>query len=269
MPSIAAEDISFSYGGEDVLSSVSFTIPGPGTVAVLGANGSGKSTLMKLIAGLLPLRRGRIEIDGRQVTEDNAFSIRRSIGIVFQDPDSQFVSPVLEEDTAFGPENYGFSRSEVMSRVDRSLSLTGLQDRRRSAPQLLSGGEKERAQLAGVIAVSPDILIFDEAFSMLDLEGQRSMHDLVAALKEGRIVVSITHSAEEAALSDRVILLRRGRIAADGPSEEVLSDMDLLSSCSIRPSYALRLTSALRDAGIDARFAISDDGLKEALCSLL
>ena len=143
MLSLRAEDVSFSYGNGDVLSSVSFSVEGPGTLAVLGSNGSGKSTLARLIDGLLPLRRGSITVCGIPVMDRSRIhELRKHIGIIFQDPDSQFVSPVLEEDTAFGPENFGFSGEEVSLRVDSALCETGLSAFRKRSPQSLSGGEK-------------------------------------------------------------------------------------------------------------------------------
>ena len=186
MASISVENVSFSYGKEDVLSSVSFHASGNEKIAILGSNGSGKSTLMKLLDGLLPLKRGDIKIDGRSVKDENIRAIRRKIGIVFQDPDSQFVSPVLEEDTAFGPENYNLS--DIPSLVRNSLTLTGLYEARKRVPQTLSGGEKERAQLAGIVAVSPEIVILDESFSMLDECGKNEMKALVESICSARFL---------------------------------------------------------------------------------
>lgn len=266
MLSITADDVSFSYGMEDVLSHVSFSIIGPGKTVILGANGSGKSTLMKLIDGLYPLRRGRIEVNGLSASDGNAIpSIRASVGIVFQDPDSQFVSPVLEEDTAFGPENLGLDREEVERRVSRSLELTGLSAFRLRVPQTLSGGEKERAQLSGVLALSPKVLIFDESFSMLDSVSRREVMGIVSPMRKDHLLVFITHDAEEAVDADTVIIMAKGRIIASGNPHDVLSRSDLLLSASIRPPFAVRMRDALKKRGIDAGSPLTMEELEAAL----
>ncbi len=263
MASISVENVSFSYGKEDVLSSVSFHASGNEKIAILGSNGSGKSTLMKLLDGLLPLKRGDIKIDGRSVKDENIRAIRRKIGIVFQDPDSQFVSPVLEEDTAFGPENYNLS--DIPSLVRNSLTLTGLYEARKRVPQTLSGGEKERAQLAGIVAVSPEIVILDESFSMLDECGKNEMKALVESIWKDSMILIITHSSDDALSSDRVILLSEGRIIADGDARSILSDYLLLERAGVRPPFAVRVRKALLDHGFDIPPVLTASELKGAI----
>ena len=266
MPEITAENVSFSYGERDVLSLVSFSIKGPCRVAVLGANGSGKSTLLKLMDGLLPLRRGDILIDGISVRDEASLhSLRRRIGIVFQDPDSQFVSPVLEEDTAFGPENYGFTRAETEACVASALSVTGLSGKRRRSPQTLSGGEKERAQIAGITALSPDIVFLDEAFSMLDREGRDDMRGLAWNLTGNGILIAVTHSPDEALLYDRILLLSGGHLAADGTPREILTDTSLLRAAGVRPPFAVRVKECLAARGIDIGNVLTADDVREAV----
>ncbi len=265
MPSLNIENVSFSYGEGDVLSSLSFSVSREERVAVLGSNGSGKSTLMKLIKGLLPLKRGEILINGTSIREKSA---RRDIGIVFQNPDSQFVSPVLEEDIAFGPVNYGMGRRETERAVRESLECTGLWERRSEAPLQLSGGEKERAQLAGVLAFRPSVVILDEAFSMLDAKGRGEVESLALSAFSSSIVLFITHSAEDALFADRVILLSGGRVVADDEARTVLSDTKLLESASVRPPFPARIRSRLLKRGINIGPVLTEDELVEAVCRL-
>ena len=266
MLSLRAEDVSFSYGNGDVLSSVSFSVEGPGTLAVLGSNGSGKSTLARLIDGLLPLRRGSITVCGIPVMDRSRIhELRKHIGIIFQDPDSQFVSPVLEEDTAFGPENFGFSGEEVSLRVDSALCETGLSAFRKRSPQSLSGGEKERAQLAGIIAYGPDIIMLDESFTMLDRRGKEEMKALVRNFSSGKLIIFITHSADEASAADNVLLLSGGRVLSYGPAHAILQDADLLRTAGVRPPFAVCVREELARRGIDIAPAVTEAELLEAL----
>ena len=249
-----------------MLSSVSLSIDGPSFVAFLGANGSGKSTFVRLIDGLLPLKRGEITVNGMSLKDEKRlYDIRKEIGFVFQDPDSQFVSPVLEEDTAFGPENLGLDREEVERRVSRSLELTGLSAFRLRVPQTLSGGEKERAQLSGVLALSPKVLIFDESFSMLDSVSRREVMGIVSPMRKDHLLAFITHDAEEAVDADTVIIMAKGRIIASGNPHDVLSRSDLLLSASIRPPFAVRMRDALKKRGIDAGSPLTMEELEAAL----
>ena len=263
MPSISVENISFSYGRGDVISSVSFCAEGAARIALLGSNGSGKSTLIKLIDGLLPLKRGDIKVNGCSVKDGDIRRIREKIGIVFQDPDSQFVSPVLEEDTAFGPENYDLP--DIAERVRKSLELAGLYEARKRMPQTLSGGEKERAQLAGILASEPEIIMLDESFTMLDEEGRKEMRTLVDTIWKDSMVITITHSADEAISADRVILLSGGRIIADGTPETVLTDYKLLEEAGIKTPLAVRLRKALEERGFKLPPLLSAEELKEAI----
>ena len=266
MLSLRAEDVSFSYGNGDVLSSVSFSVEGPGTLAVLGSNGSGKSTLARLIDGLLPLRRGSITVCGIPVMDRSRIhELRKHIGIIFQDPDSQFVSPVLEEDTAFGPENFGFSGEEISLRVDSALCETGLSAFRKRSPQSLSGGEKERAQLAGILAYGPDIIMLDESFTMLDRRGREEMKALVRNFSSGKLIIFITHSADEASAADNVLLLSGGRVLSYGPAHAILQDADLLRTAGVRPPFAVCVREELARRGIDIAPAVTEAELLEAL----
>ena len=264
MPSIVVDNISFSYGRGDVLSSLSFRAEGSCHISILGSNGSGKSTLVRLIDGLLPLRRGDILVNGISVKDEKSIrEIRKSIAIIFQDPDSQFVSPVLEEDTAFGPENYEMENIDQI--VSRSLSAVSLSDFRKRVPQTLSGGEKERAQIAGALAVNPDIVLLDESFSMLDDAGRKEMDALVGDIWKERLIISITHSADQAINSDRVILLSGGKLIADGSPREVLCSVSLLRKADVRPPFAVRVRESLKERGISIPPILTTGELKEVL----
>ena len=268
MPQIVAEDVSFSYGDGDVLSHVSLAIDHPSFVVFLGANGSGKSTFVHLLDGLLPLKRGEIAINGMSLKDRNAlYDIRKEIGIVFQDPDSQFVSPLLYSDVAFGPENYNVDEKEVEKRVDESLLLTGLEAYKERLIQTLSGGEKERAQLAGVLALDPSILIFDEAFSMLDSNEERKLRSYLSSLRENRILLMITHDIRATHDADRIVLFSDGRIIADGTPSEILQDTEMLREAGIRVTLPAMIAAEIRKLGIETGPVVTKDDLEALLWS--
>jgi len=238
-------------------------------IAVLGHNGSGKSTLAKLLNMILTPTVGKIYIDGTDITddsldEDGVFDIRRRIGMVFQNPDNQLVATVVEEDVAFGPENLGLPREEIRRRVNSSLALVGMQDYMRHAPHKLSGGQKQRVAIAGVIAMRPEVIIFDESTAMLDPLGRREVVGIMERLnrEEGITVLNITHYMEEAARADRVIVINDGRVALDGTAAEVFSKVDLLHSMGLEAPQGNELVTELRRSG----YNISGDALTEDEC---
>ncbi len=225
-------------------------------VAILGHNGSGKSTLAKLLNMILTPTVGKIYIDGVDITaedfsEDDVFAIRRKIGMVFQNPDNQLVATVVEEDVAFGPENLGLPREEIRRRVNSSLALVGMQDYMRHAPHKLSGGQKQRVAIAGIIAMKPDVIIFDESTAMLDPLGRREVVEIMERLnrEEGITVLNITHYMEEAARADRVIVVNDGAVALDGTPEKVFSKVKLLHSMGLEAPQGNELVLLLRAAG--------------------
>lgn len=262
MPRVKAENISYEYKGKRVLSDISFDIKGPAFVSVLGANGSGKSTLMRLIDGFIMPSSGNLWVNGLSVKEPEAIpEIRHHIGFIFQDPDSQFVSPVLEEDVAFGAENLGLEDAEIEKRVHNALKVTGLEAFRTRSPFSLSGGEKERAAISGVIAYGPDILILDEPFSMLDDDGRKEMLNLVRSIASDKLVFYVTHRAEDALFSDSVMIIDSSRIIAMGSARDVLySDA---AEKAIRLPLAVRMAKRLR---LESK-PVTEDELEEALCS--
>ena len=244
--------------------------------AILGCNGCGKSTLVRLMNGLLPLQNGNLFVNGINAGNPaNKWELCRVCGMVFQNPDNQFVSSVLEEDIAFGLENAQVPEQEVTSKVKAALELVGLEGYEKRAPSSLSGGQKQRAALAGVLALNPEILIFDEATSMLDPKGRREVLAEMKKLRDcGKTVVMITHDVEEAVLADQVILMgcpngqkNPNTVLAQGSVREILTDSRLLIQVGIVPPMAVRMYEDLKLAGIELnRCPLTKEELAEALC---
>ena len=275
---IKIENLGFTYtdSGDEVvtqeipaLKNVSLNIERGSYVAILGHNGSGKSTLAKLMNMILTPSVGKIYIDGRDIStedfsEDDMFDIRRKIGMVFQNPDNQLVATVVEEDVAFGPENLGLPREEIRSRVDSSLALVGMSDYARHAPHKLSGGQKQRVAIAGIIAMRPHVIIFDESTAMLDPQGRREVVDIMERLnrEEGITILNITHYMEEAARADRVVVINDGILALDGTPREVFSDVEKLRKMGLEAPQGNELVNELKKAGLK----IDGDSLTETEC---
>ena len=244
--------------------------------AILGCNGCGKSTLVRLMNGLLPLQNGNLSVNGINAgNHANKWELCKICGMVFQNPDNQFVSSVLEEDIAFGLENAQVPEREVTSKVKAALELVGLEGYEKRSPSSLSGGQKQRAALAGVLALNPEILIFDEATSMLDPKGRREVLAEMKKLRDcGKTVVMITHDVEEAVLADQVILMgcpngqkNPNTVLAQGSVREILTDSRLLIQAGIVPPMAVRMYEDLKLAGIELnRCPLTKEELAEALC---
>ncbi len=239
-------------------------------LAVLGHNGSGKSTLAKLLNMILIPTVGKIYIDGKDITaegitEDDVFSVRRKVGMVFQNPDNQLVATVVEEDVAFGPENLGLPREEIRRRVNSSLSLVGMQDYMRHAPHKLSGGQKQRVAIAGIIAMKPEVIIFDESTAMLDPLGRAEVVGIMERLnrEEGITVINITHYMEEAARADRVVVINDGELTLDGTPHEVFSNVEKLHSMGLESPQGAELITELRKLG----YKIEGECLTEEECT--
>lgn len=259
---IKAEDLCFSYDGEDqkipVIENLSLEIEKGSFVAVLGHNGSGKSTLAKLINLILFPTSGTLSLFGKKVnesdiSEDELYAIRRKVGMVFQNPDNQLVATIVEEDVAFGPENLGLSPSEIRTRVDEALSIVGMSAFARHSPHQLSGGQKQRVAIAGIIALRPDIIIFDEATAMLDPRGRKEVLATIQTLNReyGTTILHITHYMEEAILADRVIVIDDGKICLDGTPREVFSHADLIKAAGLDVPQTTELSLAIREDGFD------------------
>jgi len=272
---ISVRDLSFRYEGrkENAGDHVNMEIEKGSFVAVLGKNGSGKSTFAKLLNVLIEPTGGEISVCGiTPKTEDDAFSIRQKCGMVFQNPDNQMVATIVEEDVAFGPENLGIAPGEIVRRVDWALRTVGMEEHRKSAPHMLSGGQKQRIAIAGVIAMLPEVIVFDESTSMLDPSGREDVFSLAKRLnKENNVTVLwITHFMEEAAKCDRVIVMDQGRVMMDGTPRQVFSDAEKIEQYGLEAPDMAKLADALRKEGLDLKDGIiTVDEMEVELCRLL
>ena len=233
MAIIKTEDLHFTYEGDELetLHGVNLEIEEGSFVAVLGHNGSGKSTLAKLFNGILLPTGGRVLVDGIDTSdEERVLEVRRTVGLVFQNPDNQIVANVVEDDVAFAPENLGVESAEIRRRVDDALKTVGMYEYRLHAPHLLSGGQKQRVAIAGVLAMRPRCIVLDEPTAMLDPVGRREVISTVTRLcrEQGITVVLITHHMSECVGADRLVVMSEGRIVADGAPREVFSQVELL-----------------------------------------
>ena len=252
---IQFENVHFSYPGDEreSLHGVDLSIERGSFVAVLGQNGSGKSTLAKHMNAILVPDEGRVLVDGIDTADESRIlDVRRRVGMVFQNPDNQIVANVVEDDVAFAPENLGVEPKEIRQRVDASLRLVGMYEHRQHAPHLLSGGQKQRVAIAGVIAMKPEIIVLNEPTAMLDPQGRREVVDTVFSLcrSRGMTVILITHHMEECIDADRVLILSKGRLTADGRPEEIFADRALLEAEGLEQPETARLLRELRAAGM-------------------
>ena len=275
---IQTENLRFSYTTEEgvapiILDGVDLKIETGSFVAVLGHNGSGKSTLAKHMNAILLPTGGKVYVDGIDtVSEQDLLSIRRTVGMVFQNPDNQIVANVVEEDVAFAPENLGYPSAEIRERVDLALKLVGMSEFATHAPHLLSGGQKQRIAIAGVIAMRPRCLVLDEPTAMLDPVGRKEVMDTVKDLntRAGVTVVLITHHMDEAAQADRLIVMSKGQIVADGAPREVFQNVEQLRSVGLTVPEPVALMWELRQAGLDVPLdVLSDEECARALHTLL
>ncbi len=271
---INAENLIFSYEYEGSknrsLDNASITVKDGELIAVLGHNGCGKSTLIKHFNALLELQKGELTVAGLDVkNEANIWKLRRKVGMVFQNPDNQFVSSIVEEDVAFGLENYGTDSDDIPERVAEALKLVGMSGFEKRSPHMLSGGQKQRVALAGILAMAPDILVFDEATSMLDPDGRNEVLSTIRRLHEeqGKTIVMITHYIEEAVFADRVYLMHDGQMLADGTPREMLTDLELLKRTGLTPPAAVRMYYDLKAAGYELPYCpLTNEELAEELC---
>lgn len=276
MPQIEVNGVNYSYRiGEGqtlrALRNVSFSVEKGEFVALAGMNGSGKSTLAKLLNGLYVPSSGDVLIDGMNTRDEKkTFEIRKRAGMVFQNPDNQTVATLIEDDVAFGPENIGVPREEIVERVDWALEVVGMSEYRKRSASKLSGGQKQRVAIAGVLAMKPEILIFDESTSMLDPEGRREIMEVARKLNESGItVITITHNMDEAAQADRIIVLKKGRIALDGTPKEVFSSPEV-KECGMLLPPVTELAERLRESGFEFDGAVIDENeLVEGICRQL
>lgn len=253
---IRAEELTHSYifsgRRHRSLDGLSLTVASGEMAAVLGKNGSGKTTLARHINVLLEPQEGTLTVaslDARN--RANVWRIREKTGMVFQNPDNQFVSSIVEEDLSFAPVNYGIPENEIPERISTALELVGLSGFEKRSPQLLSGGQKQRLAIAGVLTYEPDILLFDEVTTMLDPEGKADVMRIILKLRgSGKTILMITHEVEEAVFADRVILMKDGRILGEGTPETILTNRDLLREAELEPPLPVRLYYDLADRGL-------------------
>ena len=275
---IKTEDLRFSYPAAEgvspvVLDGVDLAIKEGSFVAVLGHNGSGKSTLAEHMNAILLPSGGKVYVDGIDTTdEDRLLDVRRAVGMVFQNPDNQIVANVVEEDVAFAPENLGVPPEEIRNRVDEALKAVNMYEFREHAPHLLSGGQKQRIAIAGVIAMEPRCVVLDEPTAMLDPTGRADVLRTIKALNQERgvTVVLITHHMDEAAQADRLVVMSKGRVVADGVPKEVFSHVEELKAVGLTVPQTTQLLWELRQEGISVPLdALSDEECAAALWSVL
>ena len=271
---IDVKNLSFRYKESQEYSEVkdiTFHVKRGEWLSIVGHNGSGKSTTVRLIDGLLEAESGEIVIDGQRLTEENIWNIRRQIGMVFQNPDNQFVGATVEDDVTFGLENQGLSRQEMQKRVEEALDLVGMLDFKKREPARLSGGQKQRVAIAGVVALRPAILILDEATSMLDPEGRRELIETVKGIRKDydMTVISITHDLEEVAMSDRVLVMKKGEIESTSSPRELFSRNDL-DQIGLDDPFSNQLKHSLSQNGYDLpENYLTESELEDKLWELL
>lgn len=271
---IDVKNLSFRYKESQEyydVKDITFHVKRGEWLSIVGHNGSGKSTTIRLIDGLLEAESGEIVIDGQRLTEENVWNIRRQIGMVFQNPDNQFVGATVEDDVAFGLENQGLSRQEMKKRVEEALDLVGMLDFKKREPARLSGGQKQRVAIAGVVALRPAILILDEATSMLDPEGRRELIETVKGIRKDydMTVISITHDLEEVAMSDRVLVMKKGSIESTSSPRELFSRNDL-DQIGLDDPFANQLKNSLSQNGYDLpENYLTESELEDKLWELL
>ncbi|KRN98277.1 energy-coupling factor ABC transporter ATP-binding protein [Companilactobacillus kimchiensis] len=239
-------------------------------ISIVGKNGSGKSTLTKLIDGLIEADSGTISVAGQIINEDNIWEARKKIGIIFQNPDHQFVGATVEDDVAFGLENQGMPREQMVKEIDRALELVKMSDFKKRDPQSLSGGQKQRVAIAGVLATKPQIIIMDESTSMLDPDGRKTVLNLVQQLRKEQdlTIISITHDIEETELSQRIVVLNTGKIVKDGKPVEIYDLGTDLRKYGLEEPFSSKLMSTLRDTVKLPEGYLSEEELEQQLWKL-
>ena len=269
---IEIQNVSYAYedAAAKALNNVSLTINDGEFVAVVGHNGSGKSTLAKHLNALLLPTEGKVLVDGMDTADEtDTLSIRQRVGMVFQNPDNQLVTTIVEEDVAFGPENIGVPENEIRTRVDRALAAVGMEKYAHSAPNMLSGGQKQRIAIAGMLAMQPKVLVLDEATAMLDPKGRRDIIDLVTKLhkENGITVVMITQYMEEAIGADRVAVMSGGEMILEGTPKEVFSQDELLHKHRLDVPVMQQLANRLNAHGANLpKSILSVEEMAQAIC---
>ncbi|MFX3618241.1 MAG: energy-coupling factor ABC transporter ATP-binding protein [Sporolactobacillus sp.] len=271
---IEVKDLSYRYNGDQplVLDHVNFSVRQGEWLAIIGHNGSGKSTLAKCLNGLIVPEAGKVTVDGYQTGDESMiWEIRRRVGMVFQNPDNQFVGATVRDDVAFGMENHGVARDEMIRRLNEALKLVKMEDFADREPHRLSGGQKQRVAIAGIVALQPLIVILDEATSMLDPEGRRDVFETMRFLNKerGLTVLSITHDLEEAAHADRLIVMNEGKMIRAGSPEFIFEQTKMLEEIGLDLPFAVKMGHLLRQRGLQfGELPLSREGLVNRLWTL-
>lgn len=271
MNKITVRDCTFSYDKEhNAIDGISFDVEAGSYTTIIGHNGSGKSTIAKLLIDLLQKDSGSIQVDGLELNDENVYAIRSKIGIVFQNPDNQFIGSTVADDIAFGLENHCVESSKMQGIIENFASKVNMLDYLNSEPTRLSGGQKQRVAIAGVLAMNPEIIIFDEATSMLDPQGKAEINALIHEIHEKNhlTVLSITHDIEEVAVSDHVLVFDKGHKIMDGKPEDILKRKKELIDLKLDIPYALKFVHALRDEGVNIDEVTTMERLVDELCQL-
>lgn len=274
---IKAENVEFAYeredGGDPILAvcGVSLSIKRGSFVAIIGKNGSGKSTFAKNLNALLLPSQGRVYVNGMNTADlETVWDIRKTVGMVFQNPDNQLVSSIVEDDVAFGPENLGIPPEEIRTQVDAALHAVDMYAHRKKGPHLLSGGQKQKVAIAGVLAMQSECIVFDEPTAMLDPSGRKDIMRIIKELHEqGKTVILITHFMEEAAQAERIIIMTDGKVTFDGTAQDVFAAEEALKDQHLDMPFSIELIRRLRKRGICVPLdVIEEKGLVDYLCTL-
>lgn len=265
---IEIKDLVFSYDGKvNALDGVSLSIQKGDYVSIIGHNGSGKSTLAKLLIGLMEVTSGEIIIENQTLSLENVYDIRRKLAIVFQNPDNQFIGSTVRDDMAFGLENRQFEPEEMDAIIEAYAKRVRMQDYLDHEPTKLSGGQKQRVAIAGVLSMKPEVLILDEATSMLDPKGRKEVNDLVHELHESRemTILSITHDIEEVIISDYIIVMNQGKVYMEGKPEDILVRIDELTEIGLDIPFNVKFYLAMKEKGVDLKTPFDVKGMVNTL----
>lgn len=269
MSAVEVSHLFFSYDGQnDVIKDVSFEIPKGSYTTIVGHNGSGKSTIAKLLIGLLKAKSGEIKILGNTLNEENVYSLRNHVGIVFQNPDNQFIGSTVADDIAFGLENHCVPQEQMQAIIEDVAARVNMSDFLDSEPTKLSGGQKQRVAIAGILAIAPDIIIFDESTSMLDPQGKASINEQIQKLHDERniTILSITHDMEEVAQSEYVIVLKDGKVEMQGTPKQIFEHKGKLKEMKLELPFALSFSEKLKNEGIFKDSYCTLDEVVNELC---
>lgn len=273
---IQAENITYSYSDESnfpAVKDVSFSAKKGELIAFVGCNGSGKTTFARLFNGLLKLQQGKLNVAGLDLSDHkHLWELHKHCGMIFQNPENQFISPLIEEDTSFALENYDWPAEEIPYLVKNALEQIGLAGYEKKSTFMLSGGQKQKLAIAGILVINPQIIIFDESTSMLDPHGKKNVMDLILSLhrKRNKTLIIITHSMKEAAFADRIVVFKEGRIIADGKPRDIFQDNKIMNSAGLEPPLSVKFYLDLKKKGIVLKNCpLNEEELTEMLCTLM